>query len=388
MANYSHKTFFRKTPNIQLEEYFKRREITLVDDFEKIKESDVEALFTAYNELSEDEQGIIEAQFQEINARACEGGIKALVDEAEFHHDDDFADEIAVIDGLHAKSMWAFLEKPDYWLGANRFLEADNVAFSFWKKRSDLPNAPPYVDDEDIQLLAQGIGAYFRSKEGRGKNCKVEPYRRNDLEYFFAYPEDYAQSGVEWVSSTLKTRARHPAFEIIFVYCESEGSLDIYARGNTKAVPDLQGIFAKSILRMETLPNGTVDKRVYDLKPIADKNFEFKFEPELGIDSVAVTRLRLKLSHGDMRRITLEANARNNPRAVYDLLDEINTPDYFIDQIGVLVTFESVDGKRAKTKRFNISYPNSCALSYDGNDLKVRQMLAQSGLEPRDETGA
>ena len=78
---------------------------------------------------------------------------------------------------------------------------------------------------------------------------------RHNKEYFFAYPEDFGLSDVEWVSDTLKTRARHPAFEIIFVYCEQEGSLDIYAPKNTKAVPDLQKLFAKTILSLETLRN-------------------------------------------------------------------------------------------------------------------------------------
>jgi hypothetical protein len=59
-------------------------------------------------------------------------------------------------------------------------------------------------------------------------------FRRRDKEYFFACPDDYAQSGVEWVRNSLSTRARHPAFEIIFVYCQSEGPLDIYAPRNSK----------------------------------------------------------------------------------------------------------------------------------------------------------
>ena len=40
-----------------------------------------------------------------------------------------------------------------------------------------------------------------------------------------------------------------------------------------------------------------------------------------------------------------------------------------------------VDG--VKTRSFNITYPNSCALNYDGNDLKIREMLVKSGIEPK-----
>ena len=246
-----------------------------------------------------------------------------------------------------------------------------------------MPNAKPHVDDADIELLANGISAYFSKTEGRGKNCKVEPYRRHNKEYFFAYPEDYAQSGVEWVSDKLQTRARHPAFEIIFVYSEEEGSLDIFAPRNTKAVKELQKLFATTILKLPTLKDGTIDKRTYDLKPVTDKHFEFTTTPDMGIDSVSITRLRLKLKQGTgLRRITLDANNTDNPQAVFDLLGELNVPDYMVDQIGVLVVFESVGNKAGQKQRFNVSYPNSCALSHDGNDLKIRKMLASSGLEP------
>jgi len=382
-GQYSHKQFFRRTPNKWLAVYFERLQTELGVDLSKLKETDSEAIFKAFSGLSEDQQGSIEAEFQDLNAMACESGVQALIDEAVFHQDEGFVEQIAKIDGFHAKVMWAFLEKAEYWRGASMFLHADNVSYSFWKKRNDLPKIPPCVEDADIQALAGGVSVFFRQTQGRGKNCKVEPYRRNNKEYFFAYPEDYAQSGVEWVSDKLKTRSRHPAFEIIFVYTEAEGSLDIYAPRNTKAVPDLQKLFAKHILKLETLADGQIDKRVYDLKPVVNEAFEFQIEPEMGIASAVVTKLRLNLRYGSMRRITLEANTSNNPRAVYDLLEELTLPVFDVTQLGVKVTFESVDGKRAKTKTFAISYPNSCALSHDKQDLVIREMLAKSGLEPR-----
>ncbi len=370
-------------PNVMLAEYFDSKGISLGLDFNELKDKDTEVIFSAFLELSEEQQATIEADFQNINAIACEGGIHALVDEANFHLYDGFTQEVSAIDGFHAKAMWAFLEKHDYWRGASMFFHADNVSASYWKKRNDLPSAPPYVETDDIEKLAKSISDYFYAKEGRGRNCKVEPYRRNNKEYFFAYPEDFGQSGVEWVSNNLKTLSRHPAFEIIFVYSEDEGSLDIYAPRNTKAVPELQKLFAENILRLGTLPDGKIDKRVYDLKPLEDANFDFQAEPEAGIASVVVTRLRLTLKHGDRKRITLEANTTKNPIAVYDLLDELKPPPHYITQIGLKVTFESIQGQRAKTRSFNITYPNSCALNYDGNDLKIRNMLAKSGIEPQ-----
>lgn len=381
-AQYSHRQFFRHVPNDLLARYFNKKKIDLGVDFKKIGEKEVDQLFAAFSVLDERKQASIEAEFQDINAMACDGGVAALIDESSFHDDAGFTGVIAAIEGLHAKVMWAFLNKKTYWHGAVMFLHADNVSPSYWRKRNDFPHVAPNVEDEDIKELAQQISHFFYSKEGRGKNCKVEPYRRNRKEYFFAYPEDYSQSGVEWIKNNLKTMAHHPAFEIIFVYSEDEGSLDIYAPKNTKAVSELQRIFAAAILKIDSLPDGTLDKRVYDLSPVDNNDFEFKIEPESGIEKAVVTRLRLTLKHGSRRRVILEADTSKNENAVFDLLKELKPPAYYITQISVKVTFQTLPGVRAKTRPFNITYPNSCALNHDGNDLKIRKMLSASGLEP------
>jgi hypothetical protein len=383
---YSHKHFFRKIPPSQLESYFSSKGVDdLGIDFSTFTIKQVDSLFAAFIGLPEDQQTAIEAEFQDINAMACDGGIQALIDESDypFHEEDTFVESISVIDGFHAKVMWAFLEKHHLWQGAREFLHADNVSGSNWKKRNDFPRVPPDVEENAIKALADSIRAYFHKTEGRGRNCKVEPYRRHNKEYFFAYPEDFGLSAVEWVSNALKSRARHPAFEIIFVYCEAEGSLDIYAPKNTKAIPELQKLFAKSILHLDTLPDGTVDKRVYDLDPLADPEFPFQIEPESGIERIEVTQLRLTLKFGSKKRIILEADTKHDLSAVYDLLELLNPPPYYITLARLKVTFEPKLGKRARTRTFNITYPNSLSLGHDGDDLKIRNMLAKSGLEPK-----
>ena len=382
-TQYSNRHFFRKTPDLFLAKFFEAKGIRLGVNFNQLKEQDADILQSALNKLPPSQIRDIEAEFQDVNALACEGGILALVDEAKFHNDTSFIDEISVIEGFHAKAIWAFLNKPGYWRGAAMFLHADNVSALFWKKRNDFLNLPPHLDGCDTDALAKAISGYFSDKEGRGKNCIVESYRRNQKEYFFAYPEDFAQTAIEWVGGTLKNQAHHPAFEIIFVYCEAEGSLDIYAPKNSKAVPELQAIFAKHILKLDDLPAWQKDKRVYELNPVLEKGFEFKVEPTAGIASVLVTSLRVTLKEDKKKRIVVEADPFKDDRAVYTLLERLNLPTYDVTQLSLKVTFDPVSGARAKTRRVNITYPNSCALNHDGNDLKIRQMLAQSGIEPK-----
>lgn len=384
-SQYQHRQFFRRVPNALLARYFETRDVELDVDFGELTKTQVEPIFEAFTALPKKQQAAMEVDFQDINALANDGGIDALNNEAAFYEDATFPEAISSIDGLHAKAMWAFLHKPEYWKGAAALLHADTVAGRFWKKRNDLPKLTPHVEEEDIHELEKAIGHYFNKTEGRGRNCKVEPYRKIETgkEYFFAYPEDYGQSGVEWERNSLTTRSRHPAFEIIFVYCEAEGSLDIYAPKNTKAVPELQKIFAKAILKLDTLADGTIDKRVYNLDPLADPNFEFQFPPGSGISEAIVTKIRLTLKHGSRRRIVLEADTKQNSMAVYDLLKELDPPPYYITQVSIKAVFEAEPGKRAGSKTFNVTYPNTCNLNHEGRDHIIRQMLTASGIEPQ-----
>lgn len=375
--------FFRRVPNELLARYFREKHDVLRDvPFDKLRETEVDLILQAFTALPSEQQAVIEAELQEIDAMACQGGVTALTDEAGFHGNKEFPEAISNIAGFHGKVMWAFLEHHSYWASATLFLHSDNISDSLWKKRNDLPRLPPHVEDEDTERLAQAISHYFHSKEGRGRNCKVEVFRRHEKEYFFAYPEDYAQSGVEWVRNSLSTRARHPAFEIIFVYTQSEGSLDIYAPRNTKCVPDLQQIFAEIILKFDELDEFAGDKRIYVLDALADRDFEFQYPADSGIKSVEVRRLRLTMKTGKKRKVTVEADTAYNPKAVYDLLEQIKPPPFHVTQAEITVTFAPTPATRNRTRSFKISFPNWCALRHDGRDIIIRKMLTDSGIEP------
>jgi hypothetical protein len=42
--------------------------------------------------------------------------------------------------------------------------------------------------------------------------------------------------------------------------------------------------------------------------------------------------------------------------------------------------------EKPKSVMVRITYPNSCTLKYDDVDLRLRQMLVDSGIEPREPT--
>jgi hypothetical protein len=391
--HYSTRDFFRQMPNALLGRYFEARGVLAGRDFTVLKESQPEALFTAWLELPEGQRNAMDADFREIHALSCENGWCAIRDEAQwqFRHEPDaftvFVEELGDLDGHFERAMVTFLDSRQFWNGAMRFHHADTLPY--WRKRKGLPHQPASVHEDGRRALAASISDYFHRSEGRGKNCVVEAFRRDERDYFFAYPEDYSQQSTEWVDGEFERRPHNPAFEVIYVYSQSDGTLDLNFRGTYKAVEPLQAMFATSILNLPELPPDPDDERVYDLNPLRERGFQFVYEVESGIESVAVKKLRLssKVVKGD--RITLEADAAR-PEAIYDLLDQVSArlrlSTYNVTQVELTALVAMKPDEKPKAATVRITHPNSCSLKYDDVDLKLRAMLVASSIEPREPT--
>lgn len=378
--------FFQRTPNALLGRYFQKKHGVLTEiAFDELEENSqtAEAIFQAVSQLPERKLKQIEAECQEIEAMAHQAGVTALIDEAtDFHKNSEFPEAINQQDSFHGKVMWTFLEYPNYWAGATSNLYAENIPDASWKKRNDLPHLPPHVEAEDTDRLADALSHYFRKKEGRGRHCRVDVYRKGNKENFFAQLSDFGQAEPEWEGSIVNPRARVPSFEIIFVYTQSEGSLDIYAPGNTKYVEDLQQVFAKSILKLGELDEYTKNNQAYRLDRLGNREFEFKKPENSGIQSAVIKRLRLSLLGKGKRKVTVDADPKHNPKAVYDLIDKLNPPPFHVTQAEIKVTFLApLPGTRSKTRTFRISYPAWCNLRHVGRDETIRNMLTVSGIE-------
>lgn len=390
--HYSTKDFFRQMPNALLARYFQGRRLFGDLDFAAMKEGKPDELFAAWLYLPEEQRNAMDAQFRDIFEISCEKGFRAIIDEARWQMRKTpdnltaFIETLSALPSHYHRAMVAYLDHAECWKGATRFYHADTLAY--WRKRKHMGHKPAAVDEASINQLAGLIRNYFHRTEGRGNNCVVEPFRRGDLDYFFAYPEDYSQQSIEWVDGEFGRRPHNPAFEVVYVYSQKEGSLDLNFRGTYKAVEPLQGMFAQAILKLDELPPDPKDERVYDLNPLRQKNFSFSYAVGSGIENVVVKKLRLssRVNKGD--RITLEADTEQDPDAVYTLLDKIGKSVplhlYNITQVELAASVVVDVDKPAKSVTIRINHPNSCSLKYDELDLKLRDMLEASGIEPRE----
>ncbi len=388
--HYSSKDFFRHIPNALLARYFHGRSLMTEIDFVAMPEGKPESLFGAWAYLNEAQRNAAEADFREIWGMSDRKGFLAIVDEARWQLEDRpdasqaFIDTLAALDDFHARAMVAFLDHPECWKGATRFHYADGL--THWRKRKNLPRVPAGADKASVAQLAELIKHYFRQSDGRGRNCVVEAYRRGDRDYFFAFPEDHAQRSIEWVDGEFNPRPHNPAFEIVFVYHQTDGTLDLNFRGGRNAITALQGMFAQAILKLEELPPDPKDERVYDLAPLTQPGFQFTHQMSSGIGTVVVKKLRLssRVRSGD--KITVEADGHSNRQAVHELLEQVGKSVplhlYNVTQVELAATVFVAEGKPPKTVNIRITHPNSCSLKYDEIDLSLRQMLEASGIEP------
>jgi len=392
VQHYSTTDFFRRAPNALLKRYFAKRGTFADLEIAKMKETKVAALFEAWLELPDDRRNAMEAELRQIHALSNAKGFQAIIDEARWHMRDKqdaldaFVKKLSSLPNHYHRAMTTFLNYPDYWKGATRFHHADGLAY--WRKRKGLGHNAAGVHEAERGKLAKAIRTYFHLTEGRGNHCLVEAFRRDDRDYFFAYPEDHSQQSVEWVNGKFNNRPHNPAFEVVFVYSQSEGSLDLNYRGSRKAIEPLQAMFSTEILKIAALPPDPQDERVYDLDSLAEPDFSFTYAPESGIQNIGIKKMQLtsRAKKGD--RLTLEADANNNPKGVYDLKATIgkslDLKLYDITQVEVAASIVEDADKPAKRVTFRITHPNTCSLKYDERGLKLRAMLEASGLEPKD----
>jgi hypothetical protein len=387
--HYSTKDFFRQVPNALLARYFQKRQLFSNLDFSAIKETRPEELFSAWLCLADHQRNEMESEFRGIFELSCEKGFRAIIDEAEWHlqadHLKSIVEKLAGMANHFERSMITFLDHNEFWRNATRFYHADTLPY--WRKRKNMQHQRASVDEASLHELAKQIRSYFHSVEGRGNNCVVEALRRGELDYFFAYPEDYSQQSIEWVNGEFDRRPHNPAFEVIYVYSQDEGSLDLNFRGSYKAIEPLQDMFARAILKLPELPPNPKDTRVYNLNPLLQQSFDFSYEPGSGIQSVALRKLRLSSTVTKGDRITLEADPAENGQAIYKLLEQIKSSTplhlYSVTQVELAVVVSDAE-KPAKVVTIRITYPNSCSLKYDELDLKLRDMLSASGIEPKE----
>ncbi|MSO37800.1 MAG: hypothetical protein EXQ69_06050 [Acidimicrobiia bacterium] len=375
--HYTPKTFLRQTSNCMLQSCFNRIGALHDIPWSELSEHRIDVVYDGWQQLPDAQRLEIERGFEEAEALANEEGLKALIEEGQFHGL-DLAAELEPFSNFRDKALHVWLTHPRVFEVAGTINHAHSLPMRYWKHRGGMPLAQPDVTPEGIERFRTAISAYFRNNEGRGHHCTVDAYLRvNRYHYFFAYPDDYADTylGHDEHGHFIR-RPQRPAFEVVFLFDPVDGTFDVYAQGGKVVHESLQTIFTRTLLR-EELPPESAATPPYQLNVLKTREFLAAAkdrDPEDGVEEVQIRKLRLSVLGLAKRRIVLEADPEGGPSAIYNMIDEClnrqNLPDALFNVTFAQLHFRFVHtGQgRQRTLTFDVSHPNSSNLKSCRNE--------------------
>ena len=389
-GHFTIKSFVRQSPPQMLQRLLHSKSHFMQFNFELKGKALIESFTDEWERLGDRDRTELEAEFRELHEMSCEKGWLAIKDEAEsnpyFSGDElrAFKEKLSDLEGYFERAFATFLNFNDLWVGARHFCHADFLRG--WRKRYGIPKVEPDISTNARKAMTNAVSEFYYRREGRGKNCEIDLYKRTSRDYFFFYPEDCAQQSIEYVDGELKRRPHNPAFELIMNYDREAGSLDTLMKGDRKSLEAMQLEFARHILHLDALPNDPTCEQVYNFEPFKAGALQFEIDPNGIVENVEVTSLRLSSQVTKGSKIIIDGYKTRLTDGVYDQFARIGPSMpielYNVTRVELKVLINRGAGKAAKAKRVILTYPNSCNLKYDGEDLAIRQMLANSGMEP------
>jgi len=381
---YSPKTFLRQTPNPVLRRYFRSKGIDPEVDWDALTPRKIDALFDAIEALPDTQRDAVERDFRRIFDLATPRGRLLLIEqgtELGLGLDERLAD----MENHYEAAMVAFLDHRDVFEIVSCVHEMDRLGH--WRKRRVGERLHATTEPERIEAFEAALRGIYR-KQGRGRCCHVDRYQRRDpLRFcYFAYPEDFPTSDVEYDERrNFRRVTRRPVMENAFVYDPESGTLDISATGPREHKEALAEAFCKHILGLAALPPEDGRPR-YTLAPAMDPSFEFPIEPEDGVARIEFKSIRLDYPDAEQTRITVSVTPNGTPNAIHTSMRRNLNPgtrplrDLHPSQGQIVAEFKPVNGRRGKRVNTTITYPDRCSLGDDPHEQVVRHILHRAGL--------
>jgi len=387
---YTLSTFLRQTPNDLLEEYFQEKGLLADVDFDDLRKREYQPIMDAIEALPDDDRAVIDRDFQDIYALANQAGTMIIRDEAEFH-EMDIADDLEAMENHYHRAMWLFLNREhggdDIFEICATLAHIKKMPFSKAKRCKGLPKKEPSFDHAALTALADELTGFYK-QQGRGHKCIVEHYPRpNPMRHcYFAFPEDYSTSELQYEGDKLQRQSRKSVFEVAFIFTPGEGTLEISAPGGKKEATTLQDIFCRSGLKLPGLPE---QARIhpYDFDLLQNRDFAFPTKGVDGIKKVEVLAMRLNQTNNFKRRIIIEQDPTSG-ESLYDWIDralneqKVSLDRMNISQVKMRVTWHAERGKKPKTLTFALTSPDSTSLEDLPNHQIVKGYLKKWKIAP------
>jgi hypothetical protein len=385
--HYTLKNFVRQASNTLLVEYFRAKGINLGVDLEALKPKNVDPIADAIDRLGEDEQNKVNRDFQKVAALGDRAGLRQIVEEARFNGL-DIAPGLEAQRSVVNQAFWTFLRFPLLFEAAAQFAVPYALG-RYWKRGLPVTGASIGDPDTKVKTLEDAVSAYFRSEEGRGKACKVEYRKRGSIHQFHAFPEDYPAAPMAWSNLGLEPHPFRPAFEVVFVFHEGEGSLYIYFEGGKPTVERLWQIFAATVLGIDDLRE--VEKPAYAVDRLRSSSFTFVRSPDSPIIDVRIKKLGFAILGFPSTKVSVETDGSRDPHAIHEMVrrtfahGEFQPGRFALSQAKVIsatlvATIDPRNGRKPRVRTFDLS-ARTCSLKYEESDFLLRRMLTDSGID-------
>ena len=387
-THFTPKTFLRQASHKLLGIYLAQAGIDLGIDVAELKPHNIDPIIDAINRLPDAQRAILDRDLHAIWSLASEAGLRHILDEAK-ERSVDIVERLQPHAGFLNKAIWTFVEERAVFDGAARFAILDLVSGRYWKRGLPVAGASVHDIGGRTQALEAVLSAYFQREECRGKSCKIDHVARDARHCFFAFPENYTSMPLAWTENGLGPHRLRPAFEVIFVYDSRHGSLDIYFQGVKRTIDRLCQLFADVVLGIPELPPTT--KPAYGLQGLKSRDFAFIRPVDSPVTEIKVKHLRFVVPGGPPMKVGIEVDLPGDAQAVHKAVDRFfergDRPSGRIPlslakviNAKLSATIDPRDGGKPRTRAFDVS-EKSCSLKYEGNDLLLRQVLLDSGID-------
>ncbi len=380
---YNPRNFLRLVPVPPLREYFDQRQWLQELDWDGVSDGDVTPIYDAWMALPAEERQAISVDFQNAVALCSKRGIHAILD-AGAATGLDLVPTISLAKTNIEKVFRVLLDQPSVFRIASQFVWADNLS-RHWHRRRDLPPSPPDLSVEALQELKAAISDYYVKNQGRGQYCNIEIYQRGEAHYLMVYLADYPSAVICFEDSDqLKRSLQQQAFDVVFIFRDKQGHLELYADADPQMRKELGQMFARHVLRQDVSLEAAAEP-AFDLERLKDPAFRFKIDPADGIKAMRLRSMRFRVPDGEGGRITFATAPRSKDASLHGLINlGLNSSALSLEHLWVEhVTIQAVFLKAnpgPKSVTFNLTSHNTCNLKDTPEHDNIRECLKRSEI--------
>jgi len=372
------KTFFKKVSPEVIATYEARRGLTLERDASKPA---ADQSYHAWRALPETKRLALETDLLPVND-LCTAHARPYLDvlaRGVWANGDAHLIEKSKEWSIYDLAMRLHIDAPDEVLRVHQSYAVDMMEH-FKEYRGKHPVKLKASRKAKERMRAEMV-KHFREYAG-GAQCQVEDFEGTDKFAIFIYHEN-EMTPVEQFDDTGSVVPiwQRPVARIAAVFYPDTCTLLIKA----PRLPErerLRDLFAEIFVGEKDYFEDLTKIPKFNFAPLARTDFDFPTHPADGIESVCVTRVTMRTSHAEVKRMTVELMRNLSLFGVREALLKyaLVIDGDLID--GVRMQFEFTQGKgRARFRTVSVHNPNSSNLRDTRRDRIIRRYLKEWGID-------